>query len=158
MESHEPEFNLTYSILLEQMHSVLFGRLDRFCTFAQLFLGTAVATDAASPIVSGLFVAFLAAIQITYQPSAKSAEAKLQLARYLEIRKRAPSLTPEQVQDEINSIAISDSEAVGALTHPAWLATAIQTGRPIDDAEWRKMTHLQAVASWFAGNHPKKAP
>lgn len=157
MERHEPEFNLTYSILLEQMHSVLFGRLDRFCTFAQLFLGTAVATDVGDPIANGLFVAFLASIQITYQPGAKSAEAKRQLSRYLEIRKRSTNLTPEQMQEEINSIAPNDTEVVGSLTHPAWLASCLQLDRPIDDTEWNRMTNLQAVLSWFAGNHPKKA-
>lgn len=155
MNRHELEFALTYSINLEQMHQTLFGRIDRLCMFCQLVLGTATVAKLVPETVSGSLVAVLASVQLVYQPGQKSQEAKLQKAKYFDLAKNAVNLADKQLQEAFDALSTSDSEVLGMLTHPSWLATSIQKGLPIQPADWKRLGFSEKVLSWLAGNCPK---
>jgi len=157
MDRHQLTFALTYSTLMEEMHQTLMGRVDRLCTFLQLFLGCAVITTNVPTIFTGGLMAFLAAVQLVYQPAAKSMEAKIQKERYLDIKRQSGRLTDEQLSDALNAAAPHDSAIPGSLTHPAWLAAAIQLGLQIP-RERLKMSWKERLYSYAAGNCPNLAP
>ncbi|WP_019101030.1 hypothetical protein [Chromobacterium haemolyticum] len=157
MERHQLTFTLTYSTLMEEMHQTLMGRVDRLCTFLQLFLGCAVITTNVPTIYTGGLMAFLAAVQLVYQPAAKSMEAKIQKERYLDIKRQSGRMTDEQLSDALNSAAPHDSTIPGSLTHPAWLASSLQLGLQIP-RERLKMSWKERLYSSAAGNCPNLAP
>lgn len=148
------EFQVDYSIALEEMQMVLFGRLDRFCTFLQLVLGTAVFAEMIPSVIAGACVAVVAAIQVTYQPGSRSMEAKYQRARYILLKKDSNVMDDDELQESLAELQGDDSPVLGALTHPAYLSTSIARGLTIDK-DLRSMNRYQSVCSFFAGNYPK---
>lgn len=154
MARHDLEFQLHYSILLEEMQMTLMGRVDRVCTFVQLFLGGATVGNLLPATATGLLVALLAGIQIVWQPSARAMEAKIHRDRYLDIRRHLTSLSDEDIDLALVNAKTNDSAVLGSLMHPAWLATAQAMGLPIPD-KTPKMTLLESWLSFMAGNRPR---
>ncbi|WP_337882277.1 hypothetical protein [Chromobacterium haemolyticum] len=157
MNSHQLTFNLTYSIVMEEMHQTLMGRVDRFCTFAQLILGCAVVVSVAPSWLTGGLMAVLAGFQLVYQPSARAMEAKIQKERYYEIRRKSAVLGVEQLFDALEAASPHDSAIPGSLTHPAWLAASLQLDLDIP-IEKRKLSKLEKAFSFIAGNCPDLTP
>lgn len=154
MARHDLEFQLHYSILLEEMQMTLMGRIDRICTFVQLFLGGATVGELLPATMTGLLVALLAGIQIVWQPSALAMEAKIHRDRYLAIRRNLASLSDADLDQALVNAMENDSSVAGSLTHPAWLATAQAMGLPIPDGT-PKMKRLERWAAFMAGNLPR---
>lgn len=154
MHRDQLEFNLCYSILLEEMHQTLMGRIDRLCTFAQLVLGCAVVAALWPGVVTGALVAVLASFQLVYQPAGRAMEAKIQKERYLALRCISARLTDDALRDALDSAALQDSAIPGLLTHAAWLAAAIQLDREIPAAQM-KLGWREAWMAAMAGNRPR---
>lgn len=154
MTRHDLEFQLHYSIHLEEMQMTLMGRIDRSCTFIQLFLGGATVGELLPVTLTGLLVALLAGIQIVWQPSARAMEAKIHRDRYLDIRRKLANLSDTELDQALIDARENDSEVLGSLTHPAWLATAQSMGLQIP-AGTPKMTWLESGVSLVAGNRPR---
>lgn len=157
MTRHELEFQLDYSITLEEMQLTLTGRLDRFCTFVQLVAGCAVVTAITPQLLNGAVIAILSGIQIVYQPGARAMEAKIQRERYLKIKQDLPQLSDADLGYQLNSVRPGDSPILGSLTHPAYLATALSKGWPIP-AGTPGMTFFERLLSSVAGNKPRYQP
>lgn len=150
MERHELEFQLAYSILMEEMQQTLMRRIDQFCTFAQLILGAATFSAMVDVKVSGAAVTVLAALQVVYQPGARAMEAKIQRKRYLDIKVLAPKMSDIELDEKLVVARMEDSSAPGSLAHPAWLVTCQQLGIPIP-VETRRASVKEQVASFLAG-------
>jgi len=153
MARHELDFQLDYSIVLEEMQQTLMGRVDRFCTFGQLVLGCAVLASALPAVVTGLPIAIFAGAQIVYQPAARAMEAKLQRDRYLKLKNEAKYLNDDELEAALINILSSDSFVLGSLVHPAYLATTLALGREFRD-DTRPMTKLEKRCAFWAGNLP----
>lgn len=150
MERHELEFQLAYSIIMEEMQQTLMRRIDQFCTFAQLVLGAATFSAMVDVKLSGAAVAVLAALQVVYQPSAKAMEAKIQRKRYLDIKALAQNLSDTELSEKLTVAGMEDSAVLGSLTHPAWLATCRQLGIPVP-VETRPANFKELVVSFLGG-------
>ncbi|RXZ42669.1 hypothetical protein [Crenobacter cavernae] len=156
MARHDLEFQLNYSILLEEMQMTLMGRIDRLFVTAQLFLGCATVFDAMPTWLTGGFVSLLAIFQVVYQFGARSMEAKIHRGTYLGIRRKLANLTDEELDRALVEAQGNDSSVSGSLTNPAWVAAARQMGLPVTDQQWR-FSLLERAAAFFAGNLPRPA-
>lgn len=133
----------------------LMRRIDRICTFIQLLAGGATFADWLPVELTGGIVAVLACIQLTWSPAIKSIEAKYHQKTYIDLRSQI-GVTPDTgMAEKIASLESSDSEVLGILCDPAWVAACLQLGLHVPEKNW-EMGCFQKIIAHIAGHMPKR--
>lgn len=133
----------------------LMRRIDRVCTFIQLLAGGATFANWFPVELTGGIVAVLACIQLTWGPAIKSIEAKYHQKSYIDLRSQIGIVPDSGMVEKIARLESSDSEVLGILCDPAWIAACLQLGLDVPEKQW-KMGRLQKLIAHIAGYMPKR--
>lgn len=145
---HTLEFTVAYSIHLESMMSTLMGRIDRWCSFGQILLGAAVVAQFA-PMIFGVLVMVIGAMQFVWQFGAASQEAKASHDRWLDLHYRIAELDASQLNVEVRKITERDTRVLSSLKTAAHLKAAQQL--ELDADETWKVRWWQKPLVFLAG-------
>ena len=93
-------------------------------------------------------------MQFVYTPGVKAVQSKQAFDAYSRLHAELPDLDTAQIKARMREIA--DSDAIGLLAHPAYLAACAMLDRmPPTYPPQREMTLCERVAAHFAGEFPE---
>lgn len=154
MSHQDPIFTITSSYYLNEMQSVISGRIDKFISIALFILGGSVMASFSNMFIIGAFISALSAIQIFCQFGKQSDASNDRAKKYLALMHDAPKLTEEEIHQKLGNLLQSDVFAFGALYNPAHKRAAIHLGLTDDT----KLTKFESVMAWLAGDLPRDTP
>ncbi len=134
-QRHELEFQVTYSILMEEMQMRLMRRCSNVLVFIQLALGISLVSNFIGKEIIAASVAFIAFIFKVWDPSGAAGKAETQRLRYVNLSKSMDMLSDVELNDRLHDLTGTDSEIIGSLTHPAWLAASRREGASLKISE-----------------------
>ena len=150
MNHQDPIFPITSSYYLNEMQSVVSGRIDKFISIALFILGGSVMASFSNMFIIGALISALSAIQIFCQFGKQSDASNGRAKQYLALMHDASKLTEEELHQKIGSLLQSDVFVFGSLYNPAYKRAAIHLGLPDDT----KLTRFESVMAWLAGDLP----
>ena len=140
-ECQDLVFKVAYSFCYEKMMYKFWGRLDKLCSMLLLLLSASVMASFASATCLGLAVAAVSVLQFVY---------------YSRLYADLPDLDTAQIKFRMNEMLPADSDAIGLLAHPAYLAACAMLNRmPPTYPPQREMTLCERAAAHFAGEFPE---
>ncbi len=141
------EYEVVYSMRIEEMTSTLLRRFDKAASWSQIVLGVAVVTTAA-PIATGLAVACVAAYQLVSQPGVEATKSAASKERWRSLYRELGSLTDPELHAKVKAIEEHDTPVMGGLKLAAQYAAAVQLGRDVDAlpplSRWQKIMGILA--------------
>ena len=147
-------FDVAYSFCYEKMMYKFWGRLDKLCSMLLLLLSASVMASFASATCLGLAVAAVSVLQFVYAPGVKTVQSKQAFVSYSRLYAELSDLDTAQIKARM--LEIADSDAIGLLAHPAYLAACAMLNRmPPTCPPKRKMTLCERAAAHFAGEFPE---
>ncbi|WP_446469233.1 hypothetical protein [Xenorhabdus stockiae] len=123
---------ILYSHYLEQLYSTATGRLDKLLLVLIFIFGSAVVLKA-SPVIFGVLIVVLTAIQITYQFGRISGEAKRRAAGYLNLFTLESKYSDEELLNRMLEMESRDEIIWSSLQHIAILKVQIKINLNPDD-------------------------
>lgn len=150
--------DLNHSYYVEKMQSTLCGRIDRALSFIIVFLGASVFGDFFhASIYYGILIAFIATLNGIYQFGKKSAQAKDRAYQYLVLIRDADSekLSDIELSEKFKKLEKHDSDVFSILCNAAQQRATIVLG--LRDNPAIKLTRLEKIVSWLAGNLPNQS-
>ncbi|WP_280625214.1 hypothetical protein [Arsenophonus nasoniae] len=151
MNRHNIIFDINYSYYLEEMFSTLTGRIHKLISVILFILGGSVFTPFSNLLLFGAFVSCLSAIQYFYEYAKHSCFSNIQAKRYLALIYNESTLSDDELHQKFNELQKSDTQCYGLLANAAYKRTSIKLG--LDDHT--KLTRLESIFAWFAGDLPK---
>ena len=149
-------FDVAYSFCYEKMMYKFWGRLDKLCSMLLLLLSASVMASFASATCLGLAVAAVSVLQFVYAPGVKAVQSKQAFVSYSRLHAELPDLDTAQIKFRMSEMLPADSDAIGLLAHPAYLAACAMLNRmPPTCPPKRKMTLCERAAAHFAGEFPE---
>lgn len=145
MTRAEREFQVAYSMHLEDMARTLLSRLDRVSSFLQIVLGVAVIT-AEAPKLTGILVTVVAAYQLVWQPGVKAGEAKAAFEAWSALFRERSVLDDTTLESRVKDASRGDSAVPGSIKVAAHRAAAVQLNRSLEGcpelSKWERfITH-----------------
>lgn len=155
-ECQDLVFKVAYSFCYEKMMYKFWGRLDKLCSMLLLLLSASVMASFASATCLGLAVAAVSVLQFVYAPGVKAVQSKQAFVSYSRLYADLPDLDTAQIKFRMNEMLPADSDAIGLLAHPAYLAACAMLNRmPPTYPSQREMTLCERAAAHFAGEFPE---
>lgn len=149
-------FHVAYSFCYEKMMYKFWGRLDKLCSLLLLVFSATIVSALPGQWVLGFFTAGISVVQLIYSPGAKCVQSKASFCGYSRLYFELPKLDDEQIQSRLTESQTHDSDAIGLLAHPAYLAACAMTGRePPNHSPSRAMSFWERTAAHFVGEFPE---
>ena len=145
-----------FSHYFEKMFSTLTGRIDRLLSFLSLFLGSSIVADIGSPVWSGISIAMISALQMTFQFGKSSEHSRKQAKQYQVLFTTAFKLSDDELFNKMLEIEDNDFEPWAVLHNPAILRTRIHLGVAPDEHE-PDLNIIERITARIAGG-PSKRP
>nr|ELR5040963.1 hypothetical protein [Providencia stuartii]ELR5082971.1 hypothetical protein [Providencia stuartii] len=123
---------IVYSHYLEKIYSTALGRLDKLISVLLLISGSAVIIKW-NPVLFGVLIAALAAIQSTYQFGKKSGESNRKAFDYQKLYTIEAKYDDADLMDRMLELENSDSKTWSWLEPIAILKTQIRLGVPKEE-------------------------
>lgn len=153
-ECQDLVFQVAYSFCYEKMMYKFWGRLDKLCSMLLLLLSASVMASFASAACLGLAVAAVSSFQFVYTPGVKAVQSKQAFVAHSRLYAELPDFDTARIKARM--LEIADSDAIGLLAHPAYLAACAMLNRmPPTCPPQREMTLCERVAAHFAGEFPE---
>lgn len=118
---------IIYSHYLEKIYSTALGRLDKLISVLLLIFGSAIILNG-NPVLFGIFVAVLAAIQSTYQFGKKSGESNRKAFDYQKLYTIEAKYDDADLMDRMLELENTDSKPWSWLEPIAVLKSQIRVG------------------------------
>lgn len=155
-ECQDLVFQVAYSFCYEKMMYKFWGRLDKLCSMLLLLLSASVMASFASATSLGLAVAVVSFLQFVYAPGVKAVQSKQAFAAYSRLYADLPDLDAARIKARMLEMLPADSDAIGLLAHPAYLAACAMLNQiPPKYPKQREMTLCERAAAHFAGEFPE---
>ena len=151
----ELEFQVAYSILIEEMQMRLMRRVSNLLMFFQLALGVSIFAELFGKAAIAAAISLSAFAIKIWDPAGLAGKAETQWSRYVALSRRMDNLGDADLNTQLHDLMLTDSRVIGSLTHPAFIATCIQVGIGLGKKQ-KSMTMLESVLSFFAGNYPHR--
>ncbi|MHA0949548.1 hypothetical protein [Enterobacter ludwigii] len=145
-----------FSHYFEKMFSTLTGRIDRLLSFLSLFLGSSIVADIGSPVWSGISIAMISALQMTFQFGKSSEHSRKQAKQYQVLFTTAFKLSDDELFNKMLEIEDGDFEPWAILHNPAILRTRIHLSIAPDQHE-QSLNLIERITARIAGG-PSKRP
>lgn len=147
-------FNIRYSFHIESMHATFYNRLDRFLSFAQIMLGSAIFAAYGSLPIFGAVVACISAISFVWQPGKAAMVCEVQAKKMKELINKPSIFSDEDLHTAYLKAEEGDTPTLGLLRDAAYKRALIAVGRSSDSLEIR-LSVPEKIAAWLAGDLPK---
>lgn len=150
VERNGLEFGVYYSLTLCEMHARFWGRADKWLSFLQIALGSAVFASVGDTMVFGGLLVAMTAFTFVWQPGVTAMKFAMQRQKYQELAHKMVKLSDEELSAAISDISENDPSEFGLLTNPAEARASIRMrGSPnIELTIWEK------IMAWLAGDLP----
>lgn len=156
MSREEVLDRILFSHYFEKMFSTLTGRIDRLLFFLSLFLGSSIVADIGSPVWSGISIAMITALQMTFQ-FGKSSEHSIKQAKLYQILfTTAFKLSDDELFNKMLEIEDTDFEPWAVLHNPAMFRTRIHLD-VIPDQHEPAMNDIERITARIAGGPSKRS-
>ncbi|MBG5896022.1 hypothetical protein I5E15_05465 [Providencia stuartii] len=126
--SNDVSFHAFNCYFMENMTAVFYNRVDKFCIFMQLLLGSAVMADFMNMKLIGLIIAIIAAYQFSCNPANIANSAKQQAVRYSEIIHDLPTSNDFEIQKKLKALEKKDSVILLSIRNGSYIQSSIATG------------------------------
>ncbi|ENX4473609.1 hypothetical protein ACFO72_004580 [Enterobacter roggenkampii] len=140
----------------EEMFSTSTGRIDRLLSFLSLFIGSSIVADTGSPVWSGISIAMISALQMTFQFGKSSEHSRKQAKQHQVLFTTAFKLSDDELFNKMLEIEDGDFEPWAILHNPAMLRTRIHLSVAHDQHEQR-LNLIERITARIAGG-PSKRP
>ncbi|QXX84272.1 MULTISPECIES: hypothetical protein [unclassified Providencia] len=151
MSHQDPIFNITSSYYLNEMQSVLLGRIDKFISITLFVLGGSVMLSFSSLFIVGALISILSALQFFLQFGKQSDLANERSKKYLSLLHNSDIIPKEELHRQFEELLKTDIPVFGVLYNPAFKRAAIKLDR-VDDTT---LTKFESVVAWLAGDLPR---
>lgn len=151
MSHQDPIFTITSSYYLNEMQSVLLGRIDKFISITLFVLGGSVMVSFSSLFVVGALISILSALQFFFQFGKQSDLANERAKKYLSLLHNSENIPGEELHQQLDELLKTDISVFGVLYNPAFKRAAIKLDR-VDDTT---LTKFESVVAWLAGDLPR---
>ncbi|MCG9536670.1 hypothetical protein [Providencia huaxiensis] len=151
MSYQDNEFTITYSYYLNNMYSVLLGRIDKFISIMLLFLGSSVMASFSNLFLIGALISLCSAVQFTCQFSKQSELANERSKKYLSLMHNSDILSKDELHKQLDELLKTDIHVFGMLTNSAYKRAAIHLNRDDDT----KLNIFESVVARIAGDLPR---
>lgn len=151
MSHQDPIFNITSSYYLNEMQSVLSGRIDKIISITLFVLGGSVMLSFSSLFIVGALISILSALQFFFQFGKQSDLANERSKKYLSLLHNSEVISKEELHRQFEELLKTDIPVFGVLYNPAFKRAAIKLDR-VDDTV---LTKFETVVAWLAGDLPR---
>lgn len=151
MSHQDPIFNITSSYYLNEMQSVLLGRIDKFISITLFVLGGSVMLSFSSLFIVGALISILSALQFFLQFGKQSDLANERSKKYLSLLHNSDIIPKEELHRQFEELLKTDIPVFGVLYNSAFKRAAIKLDR-VDDTT---LTKFESVVAWLAGDLPR---
>ena len=136
------------------MQATFYNRLDRFMSFAQIMLGSAIFAAYGSLPIFGAVVAGISAISFVWQPGKAAMLCEVQAKKMKELINKPSSFSDEELHAAYSKAEEGDTPTLGLLRDAAYKRALIALGRSSEAMDIR-LSIPEKIASWLAGDLPK---
>jgi len=147
-------FNIRYSFQIEAMHATLYNRVDKFLTFAQIILGSAIFADYGSLPIFGALVAVISIGSFIWQPGKAAILHEIQSKKMKLLVSKPSSVSDEELHSDYLIAQETDNSMLGLLRDAAHKRTLISFGR-FTEANEIKLSLIEKIVAWLSGDLPK---
>ncbi|SUC26960.1 Uncharacterised protein [Providencia rustigianii] len=150
--SNNVSFHVHYCYFMENMTAIFYNRVDKFCIFMQLLLGSAVMADFMNMTLIGLIIAIIAAYQFSCNPANIASNAKQQAIRYSEIIHDLPTSNNSEIQQKLKALEKKDSVILLSIRDASYIQSSVATGN-LDTAnnKFKKLGFFKRFIIFIAG-------
>lgn len=153
MTRHDSIFDITYSYHLENMHSILTGRIDRAITFIIIAAGCSVFASLNHYALFGVLIACLSICQVVYQFGRNSGISEDQAKRYKLLIIEVEECDDAELNNRYKSLHSLDTSPWGILCNAAFKRACIVLGLPSGTPE---LTFMEKCFACLAGDLPRE--
>lgn len=147
---------ILFSHYFEKMFSVLTDRIDKFLSLMLLLLGSSAMADITNPVIVGMLVAAISALQLIYQFGKSSEHSKKQAAAYQKLFSVADTIdSDDELRERLLAIEEDDQSPWRILENPAIIRSGIKLGLRIDEIN-SSMNRFEKAVAWLAGDLPRQ--
>jgi hypothetical protein len=136
------------------MQATFYNRLDKFLTFAQIMLGSAIFAAYGSIPLFGAVVAAISVVSFVWQPGKTAMLCEVQAKKMKELINKSSSTSVEELHAAYIRAEEGDSPTLGLLRDAAYKRTLIALNRG-DEAKRIILSTSEKICAWFSGDLPK---
>ena len=151
MSHQDPIFTIASSYYLNEMQSVLLGRIDKFISITLFVLGGSVMLSFSSLFIVGALISILSALQFFLQFGKQSDLANERSKKYLSLLHNSETISEEDLHLRLEELLKTDIPVFGVLYNPAYKRAAIK----LDRVDETVLTKSESIAAWLAGDLPR---
>lgn len=145
---------IRYSFHIETMQETFYSKLDRYITFIQIILGSAIFASFGSTPLLGAIVTVISVASFVWQPGKTAMLCSIQARKMKMLLNKAPDLSDEELRAAFINAEEGDNPTLGLLRDVAYKRALIALGYS-SEAESITLTTSEKIAAWFAGDLPK---
>lgn len=147
-------FNIRYSFHIETMQATFYNRLDKFLTFVQIMLGSAIFAAYGSIPLFGAVVAAISAVSFVWQPGKAAMLCEVQAKKMKELINKPSTISVEDLHAAYLRAEEGDTPTLGLLRDAAHKRALIALNRG-DEAKKILLSRTEKIFAWFSGDLPK---
>ncbi|EPY4252841.1 TPA: hypothetical protein L9P67_002307 [Klebsiella pneumoniae] len=147
-------FNIRYSFHIETMQATLYNRVDKFLTFAQILLGSAIFADYGSLPLFGACVATISIVSFVWQPGKMALLHETQAKKMKALTTMPASISDDDLYASYQKAEETDNPTLGLLRDAAYKRAWIAMGHP-EESKKVTLTVAEKIFAWLAGDLPK---
>ncbi|EOW4542477.1 hypothetical protein ACUHRZ_001355 [Raoultella planticola] len=147
-------FNIRYSFHIETMQATLYNRADKFLTFAQILLGSAIFADYGSLPIFGACVASISIASFVWQPGKMALLHEIQAKKMKALTTLPASISDDDLYASYQRAEETDNPTLGLLRDAAYKRAWIAMGHP-EESKKVTLTVAEKITAWLAGDLPK---
>lgn len=147
-------FNIRYSFHIETMQATFYNRVDKFLTFTQIILGSAIFASYGSLPLLGATVAAISTASFVWQPGKAAMLCDIQSRRMKELISKPANFSDEDLHAAYIKAEESDNPTIGLLRDAAYKRALISLDRS-SEAKMITLSIPEKITAWFASDLPK---
>ncbi|KDM89714.1 hypothetical protein [Photobacterium galatheae] len=151
MNDTNTEFDIRYSIRIEQLNAMFFNRVDTLMAITQIFLGSAIFAGVGFSGMAGALVSLLSVITFTVKPTLKAVQSDNQAKRYIALL--TPDLDVKERRDQYFRIQELDNHVLLSFSNIAFIRAGMEMGLDVSN---KTLSRFEVFMARFVGERLKR--